>query len=71
MESGTKREIAKKMLNERCGQEIAIYTNWSAESGCRTGGAAYVMIWNGRDIVRRIAGWKMCSWFGAEELAMR
>ena len=26
--------------------------------------------WNGRDIVRRIAGGKICSSFGAEALAM-
>ena len=59
MESETKREIAEITLNERDGQQMAIYTYGSVESGWLNGGAACVMKWNGRDIVRRIAGGKM------------
>ena len=71
MESETKREIAERTLNERGGQQMAIYTYGLVESGWLNGGAACVTRWNGRDIVRRIAGGKMCSSFGAEALAMR
>ena len=70
-ENEIKREISERTLNESGGQEMAIYTDGSAESGWRNGGAACVTRWNGRDIVRRIAGGKMCSSFGAEALVMR
>ena len=49
------------------GQEMIICTGGSAEK-C---GATCVTKWNGRDIVRRIYGGKMCSSFGAEALYMR
>ena len=68
MEIERKREIAEITLNERGGHEMIIYMDGSAESGRMNGGATR---WNGRDIVRRIAGGKMCSSFGAESLAMR
>ena len=71
MESETKREIAERTLSERGEQEIAIYMDGLAESGWRNGGVACVTRWNGRDIVRRIAGGKMCSSFCAEALDMR
>ena len=54
METETKREIAERTLNESGGQEMAIYTDWSAESRWMNGSAACVTRWNGRDIIRRI-----------------
>ena len=71
MESETKREIEEITLNEMGGQQMAIYTYGSVESGWLNGSAACVTRWNGRDIVSRIAGGKMCSSFGGEALAMR
>ena len=71
VKSEIQMEIAERTLYERGGQEMAIYTDESAESGWRNGCAACVTRWNERDIVRRIASGKMSSSFGAEALAMR
>ena len=44
---------------------MSIFTDGSARIGWRNGGVACVTRWNGRDVVRRITGGKMCSSFGA------